>query len=209
MAAGTAGAVSGASAALRQFAGDNVFHHVVHLRHQLRKALTGAGHRIDSRHRGQLLLNLVHLLAVAGNHLGVGIRLAHRIAERLLPLRAVGLDYIKLGQSSSTLSGGESQRVKLAYFLSKDTPATLFIFDEPTTGLHFADIEKLMASFQALLEKGHTIIVVEHNTTVIKAADWVIDLGPDGGAAGGQLVFEGTPTELAQRPDLATGAALR
>lgn len=134
---------------------------------------------------------------------------AKRIAERLLPLRAVGLDYIKLGQSSSTLSGGESQRVKLAYFLSKDTPATLFIFDEPTTGLHFADIEKLMASFQALLEKGHTIIVVEHNTTVIKAADWVIDLGPDGGAAGGQLVFEGTPTELAQRPDLATGAALR
>ncbi|MBR5249244.1 MAG: excinuclease ABC subunit UvrA [Bacteroidales bacterium] len=133
---------------------------------------------------------------------------AKRIAERLLPLRAVGLDYIKLGQSSSTLSGGESQRVKLAYFLSKDTPSTLFIFDEPTTGLHFADIEKLMASFQALLEKGHSIIVVEHNTAVIRAADWVIDLGPDGGAAGGEVVFEGTPAELAQHPELPTGAAL-
>ncbi len=133
---------------------------------------------------------------------------AKRIAERLLPLRAVGLDYIKLGQSSSTLSGGESQRVKLAYFLSKDTPATLFIFDEPTTGLHFADIEKLMASFQALLEKGHTIIVVEHNTAVIRAADWVLDLGPDGGVAGGELVFEGTPAQLARQPQLPTGAAL-
>ena len=130
---------------------------------------------------------------------------AKRIAERLQPLVDVGLSYIKLGQSSSTLSGGESQRVKLAYFLSMSNDQIsrskrqniLFIFDEPTTGLHFYDVEKLLKSFDALLAKGHTIVVVEHNMDVIRAADWVIDLGPDAGDGGGNLVFAGTPEELA------------
>ena len=130
---------------------------------------------------------------------------AKRIAERLQPLVDVGLSYIKLGQSSSTLSGGESQRVKLAYFLSMtDTPSgrsakqqrILFIFDEPTTGLHFYDVEKLLKSFDALLAKGHSIVVVEHNPDVIRSADWIIDLGPEAGDEGGNLVFAGTPDQL-------------
>ena len=129
--------------------------------------------------------------------------LAVRIAERLQPLVDVGLSYIKLGQSSSTLSGGESQRIKLAYFLSLNDSSSkakaqkiLFIFDEPTTGLHFYDVEKLLKSFDALLDKGHTIVVVEHNPDVIRAADWIIDLGPEAGDAGGHLVFAGTPHQL-------------
>ena len=128
---------------------------------------------------------------------------AKRIAERLQPLVDVGLSYIKLGQSSSTLSGGESQRIKLAYFLSMtDTSVRskpqriLFIFDEPTTGLHFYDVEKLLKSFDALLAKGHSIVVVEHNLDVIRSADWVIDLGPEAGDEGGHLVYAGTPEKL-------------
>ena len=128
---------------------------------------------------------------------------AKRIAERLQPLVDVGLSYIKLGQSSSTLSGGESQRIKLAYFLSLNDAGTkskqqkiLFIFDEPTTGLHFYDVEKLLKSFDALLAKGHSIVVVEHNLDVIRSADWIIDLGPEAGDAGGELVFAGTPEKL-------------
>ena len=129
---------------------------------------------------------------------------AKRIAERLQPLIDVGLSYIKLGQSSSTLSGGESQRIKLAYFLSMNDASVsrskqqkiLFIFDEPTTGLHFYDVEKLLKSFDALLAKGHSIVVVEHNLDVIRAADWVIDLGPEAGDEGGHLVFAGTPEHL-------------
>ena len=130
---------------------------------------------------------------------------AKRIAERLQPLVDVGLSYIKLGQSSSTLSGGESQRIKLAYFLSINDLAPrsksqkiLFIFDEPTTGLHFYDVEKLLKSFDALLAKGHSIVVVEHNIDVIRAADWVIDLGPEAGDGGGHLVYAGTPEKLPQ-----------
>ena len=129
---------------------------------------------------------------------------ARRIAERLQPLIDVGLSYIKLGQSSSTLSGGESQRIKLAYFLSMNEASVsrskqqriLFIFDEPTTGLHFYDVEKLLKSFDALLAKGHSIVVVEHNLDVIRAADWIIDLGPEAGDEGGHLVFAGTPDQL-------------
>ena len=129
---------------------------------------------------------------------------ARKIAERLQPLMDVGLSYIKLGQSSSTLSGGESQRIKLAYFLSMNDASTsrskqqriLFIFDEPTTGLHFYDVEKLLKSFDALLAKGHSIVVVEHNLDVIRAADWVIDLGPEAGDEGGHLVYAGTPEQL-------------
>ena len=136
--------------------------------------------------------------------------LARRIAERLQPLVDVGLSYVSLGQSSSSLSGGESQRIKLASFLGKDFEARgsiLFVFDEPTTGLHFQDIEKLLLAFRALVERGHSVLVVEHNLDVIRAADWVIDLGPDAGEDGGQVVFEGTPEDLAQA-DTWTGRAL-
>ena len=123
------------------------------------------------------------------------------MAEQLRPLQDVGLGYIKLGQSSSTLSGGESQRIKLAFFLSLSRSKAkkekiLFLFDEPTTGLHFFDVEKLLQSFDALLAAGHSLIVVEHNVDVIRAADWVIDLGPDAGDRGGQVVFAGTPEDL-------------
>ena len=139
---------------------------------------------------------------------------AQRIAERLQPLLDVGLSYVQLGQNSSTLSGGESQRIKLASFLGKDADVAsghksiLFIFDEPTTGLHFYDIEKLLASFNALVAKGHSILVVEHNLDVIRCADWVIELGPDAGDKGGEVIFEGTPENLALHSELPTGAAL-
>ena len=134
-----------------------------------------------------------------------------RIVERLKPLQDVGLGYIKLGQSSSTLSGGESQRVKLASFLTKDSAqgGVMFIFDEPTTGLHFHDINKLLAAFNPLIERGHTIVIVEHNMDVIKCADWVVDLGPEAGTGGGRVVFEGTPRNLEQCPASYTGKYLR
>ncbi len=120
------------------------------------------------------------------------------VANKIKPLSSVGLGYVKLGQSSDTLSGGEAQRVKLASFLGKGKSqgSILFIFDEPTTGLHFNDIKKLLASFNALIEQGHTILVIEHNTDVIKSADWVIDLGPEAGDGGGELVFAGKPADL-------------
>ena len=126
---------------------------------------------------------------------------ARSVAEQLRPLQEVGLGYIKLGQSSSTLSGGENQRIKLAYFLSlsrskSKSEKILFLFDEPTTGLHFFDVEKLLQAFDALLSAGHSLVVVEHNVDVIRAADWVIDLGPDAGDRGGQVVFAGTPEDL-------------
>jgi excinuclease ABC subunit A len=133
-----------------------------------------------------------------------------RIVERLMPLDEVGLDYIKLGQSSSTLSGGESQRVKLASFLGKEknNQPVLFIFDEPTTGLHFHDIKKLLGAFRALMDRGNTVLVVEHNLEVIKTADWVIDLGPGGGKEGGNIIFEGTPEGLAECSRSFTGKHL-
>ncbi|MFO7850996.1 MAG: excinuclease ABC subunit UvrA [Bacteroidota bacterium] len=121
-----------------------------------------------------------------------------KIIERLIPLAGVGLGYVKLGQSSSTLSGGESQRVKLAYYLAQEriNDHILFIFDEPTTGLHFHDINKLLDSLNALVERGHSVILIEHNVEMIKNADWIIDLGPEGGEQGGYVVFEGTPEEI-------------
>ena len=133
-----------------------------------------------------------------------------KVLEILKTLQDVGLGYIKLGQSTSTLSGGEIQRVKLASFLMKDnnTGSTLFVFDEPTTGLHFHDINKLLAAFNALIERGNTIVVVEHNMDVIKCADWVIDLGPEAGDAGGHLVFEGQPSALVKCSDSYTGKYL-
>jgi len=134
-----------------------------------------------------------------------------RILLRLQPLQDVGLGYLKLGQSSSTLSGGEAQRIKLAYFLSKGNTEkpTLFIFDEPTTGLHFHDIHKLLISFDSLIRIGHSVLVIEHNPDVIKSADWVIDLGKEGGDQGGHLVFEGTPEELVHHHDSYTGTYLK
>ena len=134
-----------------------------------------------------------------------------RIVERILPLQRVGLGYVKLGQSSSTLSGGESQRVKLASFLSKERTSerVMFIFDEPTTGLHFHDIKRLLAAFDALIERGHSVVVVEHNMEIIKCADWVIDLGPEAGAEGGRVVVEGTPDDVARCRESYTGAFLR
>ena len=135
----------------------------------------------------------------------------HKIAEKLKPLQAVGLGYVTLGQSSSTLSGGEAQRIKLASFLSKsDTQEkVLFIFDEPTTGLHFHDIRKLLDSLQALIEKGHSVVVIEHNLEMIKCADYVIDLGLEGGDKGGTLVAEGTPEELIQHQESYTARYLK
>ena len=133
-----------------------------------------------------------------------------RIVKKLEPLQQVGLGYVKLGQSSSTLSGGESQRVKLAYFLSLEKSApTIFIFDEPTTGLHFHDIRKLLESFDALIRRGHTVIIIEHNMDVIKCADHVIDLGPEGGERGGHLVVCGTPEQVAACPESYTGRFLK
>ncbi len=133
-----------------------------------------------------------------------------KIIEKLKPLSDVGLGYIKMGQSSSTLSGGESQRVKLAYFLSQErgTGHILFIFDEPTTGLHFHDINKLLKSLNALVEHGHSVILIEHNQEVIKSSDWVIDLGPEGGEEGGYIVFEGKPEDLVKCRESYTGKFL-
>ncbi len=132
-----------------------------------------------------------------------------RIVKRLKPLQEVGIGYVKLGQSSNTLSGGESQRVKLASFLALEkTEPTIFVFDEPTTGLHFHDIKTLLKAFDALIDKGHTIIIIEHNPEVIKCADHIIDLGPEGGDMGGTLVFEGSPEELVKCRDSYTGKFL-
>jgi excinuclease ABC subunit A len=136
---------------------------------------------------------------------------AQRIAQKLTVLQNVGLGYIKLGQSASTLSGGESQRVKLAFFLLKEDnqEPTMFIFDEPTTGLHFHDIRKLMESFNALVDKGHSVIIIEHNLEVVKCADRIIDLGPEGGEEGGYLIFEGAPEELVKCKESYTGKYLK
>ena len=136
--------------------------------------------------------------------------LLEAVVARLKPLDDVGLGYIKLGQNSSTLSGGENQRVKLAYFIGQERQApTLFIFDEPTTGLHFHDIKRLLAAFDALIQRGHSIIVIEHNMDVIKCADYIIDLGPDGGDKGGNLVFAGTPEALVECGESITARYLK
>ena len=133
-----------------------------------------------------------------------------KIVKRLLPLQDVGLGYIKLGQASSTLSGGENQRVKLAFYLSQEkADPTMFIFDEPTTGLHFHDIRKLLDAFDALIRRGHSIVIIEHNMDVIKCADYVIDLGPEGGDKGGNIVAVGTPEEVAACGASYTGQFLK
>ena len=133
-----------------------------------------------------------------------------KIRRRLQTLHDVGLDYIKLGQPATTLSGGEAQRVKLAKELSKvATGRTLYILDEPTTGLHFADIEKLLEVLQRLVDAGNTVLVIEHNLDVIKQADWIVDLGPEGGEAGGEVIASGTPEQVADVDESYTGRFLR
>ena len=134
-----------------------------------------------------------------------------KITRKLKPLQDVGLGYVTLGQSSSTLSGGEAQRIKLASFLVKGTTKdkALFIFDEPTTGLHFHDIKKLLASFEALIDKGHSVIVVEHNMDLVKCADYVIDLGLTGGKDGGMIIAQGTPEEIVKNKKSYTGHYLK
>ena len=138
-------------------------------------------------------------------------RLEKKIADKIQPLVDVGLGYLSMGQPSSTLSGGEAQRIKLASFLTKaknPTP-TLFIFDEPTTGLHFDDVKKLLVSLNRLIDIGHSVVIIEHDMDVVKCADWVIDLGPEGGANGGTLVAQGTPEDIVKVKESYTGKFLK
>jgi excinuclease ABC subunit A len=162
---------------------------------------------LDVRYKGK---NINEILDLSVEEALVFFEGQKDIISKLQPLFDVGLGYVKLGQSSSTLSGGEAQRVKLASFLgngsSKDR--LFFIFDEPTTGLHFHDVRKLLEALNALVEQGHTVLIVEHNMEVIKSADWVIDLGPDGGKDGGHLVFQGRPEDLAKVQESWTGRYL-
>jgi excinuclease ABC subunit A len=134
-----------------------------------------------------------------------------KISQKLQPLQDVGLGYVQLGQSSSTLSGGEAQRIKLASFLLKGSvkEKALFVFDEPTTGLHFHDIKKLLTSFDALIDKGHSIVVIEHNLDLIKCADWIIDIGPEGGENGGNILAVGTPEDIIANKNSITGSYLK
>lgn len=167
---------------------------------------------LDVRYRGKNIYDVLEMSvaeAIDFFSQGDGSR-EKKIVKRLRPLADVGLGYIKLGQSSSTLSGGENQRVKLAYFLSKEVQEkTMFIFDEPTTGLHFNDISTLLRSLNHLIDRGHTVVIIEHNLDVIKCADHVIDMGPEGGEEGGNVVVAGTPEAVAACPDSYTGRFLR
>jgi excinuclease ABC subunit A len=163
---------------------------------------------LDVQYKGK---NIFEILQMSIEEALVFFKDDKGIFQKLKPLNDVGLGYVKLGQSSSTLSGGEAQRVKLGSFLGKEGSKEhiFFIFDEPTTGLHFHDIKKLLDALNGLVEKGHTVLVVEHNMEVIKSADWVIDLGPEAGKAGGHLVFQGTPEGLAQAEGSLTAAYLK
>ena len=177
------------------------------------------GHRfkhdiLDVRYRGKNIDEVLDMtISEAISFFGQGdnpTALCKTIVSRLQTLEDVGLGYIKLGQNSSTLSGGENQRVKLAYFIGQERQEpTLFIFDEPTTGLHFHDIERLLGAFNALIARGHSILVIEHNMEIIKMADHVIDLGPDGGDRGGEIVAKGTPEQIAACSESLTGKFLK
>ncbi|MEL6989553.1 MAG: excinuclease ABC subunit A, partial [Bacteroidota bacterium] len=171
------------------------------------------GHRfkreiLDVKFKGKNIFDVLNLSIEESLEFFEGEK---EIIRKIKPLFDVGLGYIKLGQSSSTLSGGEAQRVKLASFLGKDRSQEkiFFIFDEPTTGLHFHDINKLLDALNALVEHGHTVVVVEHNLEVLKSADWIIDLGPGAGKDGGQLVFEGSPKDLVKVKSSLTGKHLK
>ena len=168
---------------------------------------------LDVRYRGRNIFDVLEMTVnEAIEFFGEeGSGTPARIVRKLKPLQDVGLGYIRLGQSSSTLSGGESQRVKLAYFLSKESEdeKVIFIFDEPTTGLHFHDISMLLAAFNALISKGHTVVIIEHNLEVIKSADWLIELGPEGGDGGGEVIFTGTPEAIVKVDGSPTGRYLK
>jgi excinuclease ABC subunit A len=167
---------------------------------------------LDVRYRGKNIHDILEMTIVQAIEFfsEVDKNTEKRIVNKLRPLADVGLGYVKMGQSSSTLSGGESQRVKLASFLAKEnSDPTLFIFDEPTTGLHFNDIKKLLKAFDALIVKGHSLVIIEHNMEVIKSADWLIDLGPEGGDNGGYVVFEGKPEDLILQENSYTGKYLK
>ncbi len=156
---------------------------------------------LEIQYRGKNISDILSMTideAIAFFREDMSTGLLKRLVEKLTPLSDVGMGYVQLGQSSSTLSGGEAQRIKLATFLSKgnEDGSTLFIFDEPTTGLHFHDIKKLLKAFNMLVDKGHTLLVIEHHPDVMKCADWIVDLGPEGGDKGGNLVFQGTPEDL-------------
>jgi excinuclease ABC subunit A len=154
--------------------------------------------------------NIAQVLDMTVEDAHVFLKPVPTIARKLQTLLDVGLSYIKLGQAATTLSGGEAQRVKLALELSKrDTGRTLYILDEPTTGLHFADVQKLLEVLQRLTDTGNTVLVIEHNLDVIKTADWLIDMGPEGGAGGGQVVGVGTPEDIAANPASHTGRYLQ
>jgi excinuclease ABC subunit A len=154
--------------------------------------------------------NIADVLAMTVDEAARFFRNVPQISDKLIALEDVGLGYVKLGQSGTTLSGGEAQRIKLAAELAKKaTGRTVYILDEPTTGLHFADIHKLLEVLMKLRDSGNTLIIIEHNLEVIKCADWVIDLGPEGGAGGGLIVAEGTPEMVAAHSDSHTGSFLR
>src|SRR5438309_11351661 len=162
---------------------------------------------LDVRYRGK---NIYVVLDITVREALTFFRDINKITNRLRVLDEVGLGYLRLGQSATTLSGGEAQRVKLAAHLSKRAGArTLYIFDEPTTGLHFDDINKLLAAFRALIEAGGSLLVIEHNLDVIKTADYIIDLGPEGGEAGGNVVTTGTPEQIMRMKESHTGRYLR
>jgi excinuclease ABC subunit A len=162
---------------------------------------------LDVRYRGK---NINDVLNMTVREALTFFRDVNKIANKLRVLDEVGLGYLRLGQSATTLSGGEAQRIKLASFLSKRTGAkTLYIFDEPTTGLHYDDINKLLAAFRTLVEAGGSLLIIEHNLDVIKTADYIIDLGPEGGDAGGQIVATGTPEEIMKVKESHTGRFLK
>ena len=159
------------------------------------------------KYKGKNINDVLNLTVREATAFFRGIR---KLTNRLRTLEAVGLGYLRLGQSATTLSGGEAQRVKLAAHLAANAGAnTLFIFDEPTTGLHFDDISKLLTAFRALIDNGGSVLVIEHNLDVIKTADWVIDLGPEGGSGGGEVIAAGTPEKIAQVEGSYTGQYLR
>ena len=173
------------------------------------------GHRfkhdiLDVRYNGKNIDDVLNMTITEAIQFFSADKKAQTIVKRLKTLEDVGLGYIKLGQNSSTLSGGENQRVKLAYYIGQERQEpTLFIFDEPTTGLHFHDIERLLQAFDALIERGHTILIIEHNMEIIKMADHIIDIGPDGGDRGGELVACGTPEDIVKIERSITGKYLK
>ncbi len=162
---------------------------------------------LEVQYKGKNIAQILELTVEAANEF---FKAVPTIARKLHTLLDVGLSYVRLGQAATTLSGGEAQRVKLALELSKrDTGRTLYILDEPTTGLHFADIDLLLKVLHQLRDAGNTIVVIEHNLDVIKTADWLIDMGPEGGSGGGQVVGVGTPEQLAANPESFTGHYLK